>query len=580
MSMDRPDPGFSELRSARRAGRGLFGWAFLFSVFVNLLMLTGPLYMLQVYDRVLASGSVETLVALSLLVAVLYAVMAVLDGARSRALARAGARFRSRLDARLFDAMLRGSRDPTGQAASRAALRELDAVQGLFVSPGLLALFDLPWTPVFIAAIFVFHPALGWLALAGGGALAALALMNQGLAARRLRRAQAAGAQAHAFADRAYAAGEIVMSQGLLAPLRARFARLRDAALDQALQAHDWTGTFMAGIKAFRMLLQSAMLGLGAFLVLGGDMTPGAMIAGSILLGRALAPVEQAIGHWPAIEQARAGWRGLGAYLAAVAPPAPVTALPRPDARLTAKGMTVVPPGSRAPVLCNIAFDLRPGAALGVIGRSGAGKSALARTLAGYWPLAAGDLRLAGAALDQYAPEDLARYVGYLPQTVTLLPGTVAENIARMAPDPSPEAVIAAARQAHAHELILRLPRGYDTMLDDTAAQLSGGQRQRIGLARALFGDPMVLILDEPNSMLDAEGSAALNRAVRAVRRRGRSVIVMTHRPAAIAECDRLMVIENGAITALGPRDEVLRDTLRNAGPVASVIRSAGQGAS
>ena len=567
--------GFDELRVAGHTGRALIGWAILFSVFINLLMLTGPVYMLQVYDRVLASRSVETLVALSILVAVLYAIMGVLDHARGCLLTRVGARFRSRLDERVFEATVRKAPHADLQAAPSAPLRDLDAVQAAFLSPGLPALFDLPWTPLFIAALFVFHPALGVLALIGAATLLAMAALNRVLAARSVREAQAMGVEAQGLLMRAAAVRETVLSDGGLRPVMGRFLHLRDGALAHGMRAQDRTGVFLAFTRSFRLFLQSAMLGLGAFFVLKGELTAGAMVAGSILLGRALAPLEQTIGHWPVIVRAWSGWKALGAFLGAVPPRPQRIMLPEPEAHLSARGLTVVPPGRRLPVLRNIGFDLAPGTALGVIGCSGSGKSALARALAGRWPLAAGEVRLGGAALEQYATGECDRYIGYLPQTFSLLPGTVAENIAGMAQAPPPEDVIEAAKRANAHDFILRLPNGYDTVLDDRAPCLSEGQRQRIGLACALYRDPLVLILDDPGAMLDAEGAAVLNRMVRDQCDRGHVVIVMTHRPAAIAECGMLMVLEHGKMTALGPRDDVLRDTLRNVDAVGLAVKDA-----
>ncbi len=568
-----PHPGAEELRAARRKGRVLLIWVFIFSVFVNLLMLTGPLYMLQVYDRVLHSRSVETLVALSVLVTALYGLMALLDYARGRVMARVGARFQSSLDARVFEATLRRRSNPQEQAMSAAALRDLDAVQTLFSSPVLLAIMDMPWTPVFIAAIFLFHPLLGWLSVAGGLLIVILALSNHVITAHRTRVAQIATQASHSFADEARAGSEVLLTQGLRSAMIERWVRRRNEALIRGMSANDWTGSFASLTKSFRLFLQSAVLGLGAYLVLRGAVTPGAMIASSILLGRALAPIEQAMGQWPVLQRARAGWAALGAYLATVPPARTRTQLPVPPARLTVANLTVTPPGARTPTLRNVTFELRPGHALGVIGRSGSGKSTLARALLGYWPAVGGEVRLGGATLDQYDPERLGAHIGYLPQTVTLFNGTVAENIARMALNPNPDAVVAAAKSANAHDIITSLPDGYDTILNGAENQLSGGQRQRIALARALYGDPVLLILDEPNSALDSEGSEALNLAVREFKEAGKGVIIMTHRPLAIAECDLLLVIENGMVAAFGPRDEMIEKTMKNAQNVHQAIR-------
>lgn len=560
--------GIAELNAARRTGIGLLAMAFAFSIVVNALMLVGPLYMLQVYDRVLASRSVETLVALSALVTLLYVLMAVLDYARGRVMARVGARFQTELDGRLFDIALARSTNPQERAASGAALKDLDSVQGLFVSPILLALMDMPWTPVFVAAIFLFHPVLGWLAVVGAGIIVVLALLNQLFTLERTRKSQIQTQQAHMFAEHARQGSEVALSQGLAGNMRKRYLRQRNEALVATMAANDWTGSFTSATKAFRLFMQSAMLGVGAYFVILGEMTGGSMIAGSILLGRALAPIEQAMGNWPVLQRARAGWANLARFLASAPPVAQRTSLPIPAPTLQATSLAIVPPGGRVPTVRNLSFSIGPGQALGVIGRSGSGKSSLARTLCGYWRVAGGEVRLGGATLEQYDPEALAQHVGYLPQTVTLFAGTVSENIARMSLVPDDIAVVTAAKRANAHEMIMQLPDGYDTYLDGNENQLSGGQRQRIALARALYGNPVLLILDEPNSMLDAEGSEALNETVREFKQSGRSVIIMTHRPKAIAECETLMVMENGAMAAFGPRDKVMEETLSNAEPV------------
>jgi len=546
----------------------LLALAFLFSVFVNLLMLTGPLFMLQVYDRVLGSRAVETLTALFLLVALLYALMAVLDYARGRIVARFGARFQSQLDKRVFDATLRRSLNPQARTAPATALRNLESIQNLCSSPVLLAVMDIPWTPIFLAAIFLFHPLMGWLAVAGGGLLIVIALLNQGLTRRKVAEAQSASARANAFSEHARQAAEVVRSQGMQQEVTLRWLSQRSDALRQTIAASDWTGSFTSLIKSLRLFLQSSMLALGAWLVLQNELSPGAMIAGSILLGRALAPVEQAVGQWGMIEKARTAWTSLNQFLDQTPPEAPRTKLPAPSAQLTAKGLTVIPPGAATPTLRGVTLTLEPGTALGVIGKSGSGKTTLAKALLGLWQPAVGEIRLGGATLDQYDPTDLGRHIGYLPQQVTLFNGSVAENLARMSQDPDPRAVVEAAKKSNAHELILSLEKGYDTFLEGNDSQLSGGQKQRIALARALYGDPVLLILDEPNSALDAEGTEALNAAVRGLKAAGKSVIIMTHRPQAISECDNLAVIENGQLAKFGSRDEVLKAMLQNAGAI------------
>lgn len=564
--------GASELRRARRAGLSLLSAVFLFSVFVNILMLTGPLFMLQVYDRVLGSRSEATLVALFLLVGVLYALMGLLDYARGRVLARFGARFQTELDDRVFDAVLKRSLLPKYRAAPATGLRDLETMQSMFTSPAMLALFDVPWTPIFIGAIFIFHPLLGWMAIGGGAFLVVITLLNNWLTRRKTNEARTASQYAQGFAEQARYSSEIVRSQGMSRAISDRWHGMRETALEQTLNASDWTGLFSALTKSFRLFLQSAMLAVGAWLVLKGELTAGAMIAGSILLGRALSPIEQSIGQWPLVQRSVSGWKALRELLEKTPPDDDAIRLPKPEARLMLNNLSVYAPGAVQPTLSNVSFNLPPGEVLGLIGKSGSGKSTLAKTLLGLIPAVSGEVRLGGATLDQYDPDDLGSFIGYLPQHVSLFTGTVAENIARMSTDPDEDKIIEAAKRANAHEMILSLPEGYKTIVQGQDSQLSGGQRQRIALARAFYNDPVLLVLDEPNSALDAEGSDALNRAVREFKSAEKAVIIMTHRPMAIAECDRLIVIESGEIKAEGPRDDILRSMLRNADDVQHTI--------
>nr|WP_216599080.1 MULTISPECIES: type I secretion system permease/ATPase [unclassified Ruegeria] len=565
------------MRNVRNQGIAFLALAFLFSIFVNLLMLTGPLFMLQVYDRVLGSRAVETLTALFLLVAMLYALMAMLDFARGRIVARFGARFQSQLDERVFEATMRRSLVPQVRSAPATALRDLESIRNLCSSPVLLAVMDLPWTPVFLGAIFLFHPLLGWLAVGSGVVLVAIALLNQAMTSRKVAEAQSATARANAFSEHARQAAEVVRSQGMQADVTKRWLKQRSDALTQSVAASDWTGSFTSLTKSLRLFLQSAMLALGAWLVLQNEMTPGAMIAGSILLGRALAPVEQAVGQWNVVERARTAWVSLNRFLDHTPPEEKRIRLPVPKAQLEAKSLTVIPPGASTPTLRNVNLKLEPGKALGVIGKSGSGKTTLAKALLGLWRPAAGEIRLGGATLDQYDPNDLGSHIGYLPQQVTLFNGTVAENIARMSENPDSEAVVAAAKKANAHELILSLEKGYGTFLEGNDSQLSGGQKQRIALARALYGNPVLLILDEPNSALDADGTDALNTAVRGLKAAGKSTIIMTHRPQAISECDDLAVVEKGQVVKFGSRDEVLNAMVQNAGAIKRKLSPVGE---
>lgn len=560
-----------ELTVARRRNRGLIWAVFLFSLFTNALMLTGPLYMLQVYDRVLGSRSEETLLALSLLVAFLFLMMGLLDYARGRVASRIGARFQDGLDERVFRATLaRAGR--TGQP--QTGLSDLEAIQRLLSSPVFLAIFDLPWTPLFLLAVFVFHPWLGWLALGGGAVLILITLINQSRSAEPLRDATRAAMLADRAASRLQSEAELVQSLGMQTRALDRWRALRSAALGDGIAAADRVGGYTTLTKTLRLFLQSAMLGLGAYLVLQGELTAGAMIAGSILMGRALAPIELAIGQWQVVARARDGWQRLQALLSEERPEPARLPLPRPRALLEVNQLSVVPPGAAQATLRGVSFRVQPGQAVGVIGPSGAGKSTLAKALTGVWRPAGGQIRLDAATLDQYDPDTLGQLIGYLPQAVTLFDGTLAQNIARLEPSPDPEKVVNAARRAAADDLIRRQPQGYDTQMSAEGGRLSGGQIQRVGLARALYGNPVLLVLDEPNSNLDNEGTEALNRAIRDMKAAGNAVLIMAHRPAAIRECEMLLVLDGGGARLFGPRDEVLARVLQNADQVVAATRA------
>lgn len=575
MQSDITKKGREELRQVRKRSRSLYWSVGLFSAFANLLMLTGPIYMLQVYDRVLGSGSEETLVALSLLVVFLYGMMGILDYTRGRVMARVGARFQDDLDRRVFDAVVRKSAVAPDDKTN-ASLADLEGVQRMITSPVLMAAFDLPWTPIFFASIFVFHSYLGYMALAGGAVLIVIAIANQYLSRGAQARAAIAGQQATGMADQIRTEAEMVQAMGMREAAFSRWQKARVATLEGQVTAADVGGTFTSMTKTIRLFLQSAMLGMGAYLVLQNELTPGAMIAGSILLGRALAPVEMGLNQWPVVQRGMTGWTNLADLLGLVQPEPPRTELPAPRASLVAKNLTVVPPGEKQAALKSISFQVDPGQAVGVIGPSGAGKSSLARTLTGVWRPAGGSVRLDGAALEHYGSETLGRHIGYLPQRVSLFDGTISQNIARLSDAPDAAKVVAAAKKAAAHEMILELPDGYDTMIHAGQVRLSGGQMQRIGLARALYDEPVILVLDEPNSNLDNTGSQALNHAIRAMKAAGRSVLIMAHRPAAIQECDTLLVLDGGMRMAFGPKDEVLKGMVKNHKEIAQAPTDAG----
>lgn len=568
--------GRAELIKARSESRALYWLVGLFSFFVNMLMLAGPLYMLNVYDRVLGSRSIETLIALSVLVAFLYGCMGILDFVRGRVMGRIGARFQAQMDRRVFAAVLKATTLHRAPREAATGLRDLEAVQRLITSPALMAVFDLPWAPLFFMGIFVFHPLMGILALVGALVLLLVALLNQATTRAPLERANATSFASETLGAQIRSESEMVHSLGMRGAAFDRWQIARGASLDATIGAADAAGTFTALTKAFRLFLQSAMLGLGAYLVLQGELTPGAMIAGSILLGRGLAPIEMIVGQWAVFQKGREGWRKLSTLLGNVPVDQPRTNLPKPVARLIADQVTMLPPGGQQATLRMISFTVEPGQAVGIIGTSGAGKSTLARALTGVWKPAGGKIRLDGASLDQYDPDVLGQHIGYLPQRVQLFDGTVKENIARMSLTPDDALVVKAAQKADAHNMILKLPDGYDTRVTATGGQLSGGQIQRIGLARAMYGDPVVLVLDEPNSNLDNNGSAALNQAVQMQKAAGGIVFVMAHWPDAIFHCDTLLVLENGTKRAYGPKDDVLREVTRNRD---EIVRAAGKGA-
>lgn len=556
--------GLAELRAARGKSLPLVGAVLAFSLLLNVLMLTGPIFMMQVYDRVLGSRSEATLASLFLIVTLLFVAMGVFDHVRARVLARAGLRFQKHLETRVFDATLERTRNGRTDRLGVSGLKDLDGLNKLYASPVALGLCDLPYAPLFFFAIFMLHPTLGLLALAGAAIAVTMTLANQLVSRRASEVGQAASHEASTTSDLLRAEADIVKALGMRASLHQRWLKLNDRAADKTLEASDKSGGFATASRTFRMYLQSAMLALGALLVLRGDMTGGAMMASSVLMGRALAPIDQIVGQWPILQKAQGSWGRLADLLAGTPARQPVTALPRPKALLEVRGLTVVPPGSSKPVLQGLNFTIPPGKALGLIGSSGAGKSSLARALVAAWAPASGSIRLDGASLDQYDPDTLGRLIGYLPQRVSLFPGTIAENIARMDVDPNSADVVDAARRAGAHDMILKLPQGYDTKVGPGISILSGGQEQKLGLARALYGNPVLLILDEPNSNLDSAGSDAVNAAITTMKASGGSVVVIAHRPQAIACCEALLHIEGGTQLAFGSRDQVLKSQVHN----------------
>ena len=537
--------GRREIRAVLSRSRQLFTAAIVFSIAVNLLMLTGPLFMLQVYDRVLSSRSEATLVTLLAIVAFLFLMMGVLDHARQRVIARAGARLQVQLDSRVLRAMLWRAISPAERSRPATGLRDLEAIQRFASGPGPFALLDAPWTPVFLLLLFSFHWMLGLLAAFSGALLVGIALLNQAGTAGAQRAASEAKLASDNFVDQMRAGGETVRGLGMQDAVAKRSAELRQRSLVNTLAASDRGGLFRVTTKTTRLFLQSLMLGLGAWLVLRGESTPGVMIMASILLGRALAPIDQAVGQWPMLQGALASFKSLERLLSETPPETPRTALPKPRAMLEARNLVVAAPGAAVAAVRGASFQLEPGRAAGIAGPSASGKSTLARALAGVWRPYSGSVRLDGAELDQYGGS-IGSHIGYLPQEVVLFEGTVAENICRFADSPEDGDIIAAAKETHSHNMILQLPGGYDFQVSAGGAALSGGQRQRIALARAFYGSPVIVVMDEPDSNLDAEGAKALGGAVANLKRRGGAAVIVAHRHSAFAQCDIVYIMQNG----------------------------------
>jgi ATP-binding cassette, subfamily C, type I secretion system permease/ATPase len=562
---------YPDLAAALRECRRVSGNVALYSGIVNLLMLAGPLYMLQIYDRVLSSRSVPTLVALSIFLVGAYAFQGVLDMIRSRVVVRAAALLDQRLANTAHGAVIRlaiASRHP-GEGSQ--PVRDLDQIRAFLMSAGPIAILDMPWVPVFLSICFLIHPWLGLAATAGAIALVTMTLLTE-RASRAPARAAAQDAGSRSIMMEAQRrSSETIMAMGMAGALAQRWTALNNRYIAAVGRLSDVAGSFGSVSKVLRLSLQSIILGLGAYLVIRQEMTAGAMIAASIMMGRALAPIETAIANWRGFVAARQSIARLSEALTRAAPKRTATALPKPARSLDVEQVTVVPPGGTAPIVADVRFRLRSGDALGIIGPSGAGKTSLVRTLVGIWRPAKGNVRLDGAALDQWDPALLGQYVGFISQTVELFDGTISENIARMSIAPNADAVLRAARAAGAHEMILRLPSGYDTPIGEGGEALSGGQRQRIALARALYGDPFLIVLDEPNSNLDGEGEAALLQAIAGVKARGAIVILIAHRPTVLSVCDHMLVLANGAQLEFGPRDQILRKISTRPAPPAAV---------
>ncbi|MCO6049124.1 type I secretion system permease/ATPase [Mesorhizobium sp. RP14(2022)] len=548
----------AELRDAlKRCKTGFFGVG-LFSAMLNLLALTGSLYMLQVYDRVIPSHSVPTLVGLTLVMLLLFTAYGLLDFVRLRLMVRIANRLDRLLHKRIFAISLALPLRAGPEGASVQPIRDLDTIKGFLSSTGPTAFFDLPWIPFYIALIYLLHPDLGLLATGGAILIVTLTVLAERLGRASAKRAIESGNRRRGIAEAGRRNAEVIHALGLGDRLTRRWETMSADHLRNQQKLSDVVGSMGSLSRSLRMMLQSLMLGLGAYLVINGEASSGVIIASSIMLGRALAPVDIAIANWKGIVAARQSWTKLNRLLNRFTATHQTMVLPRPEECLTVESLAVGPPGEAQPLIANVGFRVEAGTRLGIIGPSGSGKSTLVRALVGAWLPMRGTVRLDGASLDQWDAAALGRHVGYLPQDIELFDGTIAENIARFDEDPDPAAILAASQAAGVHKMILRLPQGFQTRVGDAGKALSAGQRQLVGLARALYGNPFLVVLDEPNSNLDADGDAALSFAIDSVRERGGIVIVVAHRPAALANVDQLLIMAGGALQAFGSRDEVL----------------------
>ncbi|MGQ3296756.1 type I secretion system permease/ATPase [Reyranella sp.] len=564
----------TELAEALRSCRTSYLGVALFTAVLNILYLTGSFFMLQVYDRVLPSRSVPTLVALCLLALGLYGFQAILDIVRNRVLIRIAGGFAETMDRRIYQLLVKlPLRAP--QMNGFEPVRDLDQIRGFMSGTGPAALFDLPWMPLYLGICYLFHPLLGLTATVGALILVAITFMTEVKIRQPSIELSSLSSRRNSLAEASRRNSEVLHAMGMVGRFARQWSDYGRRYVDAHQRAGDITGGMGSFSRALRMALQSAVLAVGAYLVIKQQATAGIIIAGSILSARALAPVEQVIAQWRVFVSARQSWHRLNNLLARIPADRNMLQLPRPKASLSVEAVSVAPPGVNMLVARDIALTLKAGQGLGIIGPSASGKSSLVRALVGVWQPVAGKIRIDGATLDQWSSEALGEHIGYLPQDMELFAGTVAQNIARLEPEPDATKVIAAAQAAGVHELILGLPNGYETEMGEGGTALSAGQRQRVGLARALYGDPFLVVLDEPNSSLDHDGEEALTRAIMSVRARGGIAIVVAHRPSALAAVDQLMVMRGGRQQAFGPKDAVLRETLKAAAPQTGAAQAA-----
>lgn len=548
----------SDLKKALQVTKGSFLSAGFFSMFINVLMLVPVIYMLQVYDRVITSGSESTLLMITLIMVFLLMGMGGLEWVRSRIVVRVAAKLDQLLSHQVFNASFKQSLYSGGRNNSAQCIQDLTGLRQFMTGNGLFAFFDAPWMPIYIAVMFAFHPYYGWVGVFSVVILAVLAIINEKLTGKLLQEANKEAGLANAAVTRTLSNAEVIESMGMLERVRERWKIKQDRVVAWQGIASDKASVVTSISKTFRIIVQSLILGLGAFLVIEQEITPGLVIAGSILLGRALAPIDQMIGTWKGFVVARAQYKRLDEMLGKMPMDKETMSLPVPVGQLHADNIVVTPPGTRTPVLQGVNFKANPGEIWGVLGPSAAGKSTLARAMLGIWPTNSGKVRLDGADVFAWNREELGSHIGYLPQDIELFDGTISENVARFG-DIDADEVVKAAKTAGVHEMILALENGYDTVIGAQGVMLSGGQRQRIGLARALYGEPIFVVLDEPNSNLDDVGEKALAAALSSIRQRGATVFIITHRISILAHVDKLLVMADGRVQLQGPRDQVLQ---------------------
>ncbi|KQO85520.1 type I secretion system permease/ATPase [Methylorubrum extorquens] len=564
----------SVLKDGLRAIRPVLVTVFVFAFFTNLLLFAGPLYMLQVYDRVLSSRNEATLLGITGIAAFALAVYAVLEMLRSRLLVRGGMIFDRKVAGPVFEIVHRAALLKP-RAGHETVLRDVDVLREFLTGGAILALCDLPWASLFLIACFILHPWFGWMALLGGGTLLGLTLLTDLTTRRPLDVASQAAREAGEQARATMRGGEVLRAMGMLGALRSRWHRRHDEAIRLQARASDRAGLITAATKFTRMFLQTMVLGVGAYLAIHGEISAGSMIAASIIMGRTLAPIEAVVGHWKSFTAARRSYARLADIVGRIGLEPQRVMLPRPRGLIETENLVVAAPGSPTAILHDVSVRLEPGSVVGIIGPSAAGKSTLVRAITGVWPITSGTVRIDGADLRHWDPQALGRHLGYLPQDVELFDGTVAQNIARFDTQDD-AAIVSVAQRAGCHDLIQALPDGYNTRIGSGGHGLSGGQRQRIALARAMYGDPSLVVLDEPNASLDQAGEAALMRAVADLRERGTTVVIVTHKVSLLAGADQILMLEGGTLRASGPADQILTQ-VSGPRPVPALVATGGR---